>query len=136
MQFKVSKGCKYIFCIICSFRTHDFSIAVVILFFQSSFTHRISRVPPTKLHFFHNNVLVLSKMRNNLEKPETIYKYLKPSRNYLTKARKQLTSPETSQEITISSWNQSYHTNFLQEWSKCSIYLFHFYENPPVDHTY
>ena len=30
-------------------------------------------------------------------------------------ARKQLTSPETSQEITDIPWNEPYHVNFLQE---------------------
>ena len=54
-------------------------------------------------------------MRNNLERPETIQNHLKPSRNYLKQARKQLTSRETSQEKADILWNESYDINFLQE---------------------
>ena len=35
--------------------------------------------------------------------------------DYLKPARKQLTSPETSQELTDILWKQPYLTNFLQE---------------------
>ena len=96
MQFKV--GYKLIFCIICSFRTHNFSIAVVTFFFSVFlYPQNFQSTALLTYTFLYKNVHVLTKTRNELERPETILNHVKTIEELSETNQETLTSPETSQ---------------------------------------